>query len=388
MNLEQWLEYLESPRSNRIRLGLDRIKAAAISHSVDRFSCPVVTVAGTNGKGSCVALLETIYSQAGFRVGSYTSPHLYKFNERIKINLQPVDDNELLSIFNRIGVDADLSYFEFSTLAALMIFQQANLDLIILEVGLGGRLDCVNIIEPTIALITQIDIDHSHILGSTRDAIAKEKAGIFRNKIPVVCADPDPPQSLRDHAKHLNCNLQLPSPEACSQQVHPANVGACRKVTELLQSRLPISKEIFDAALNTLVLPARLQYFKKHCDVIVDVAHNPASVKWLAQHLTKKNFKGKTIAVFAMMQDKDIPSCIKVMSNLVDTWHVSSLDISRAASSEYLLQTVKEFCNQPCYNHGSIVEAFKKALGDATEADRIIVFGSFYTIAGLQTLLT
>lgn len=387
MNLAQWLQHLESPRSNRIRLGLDRIRSAAIAHQVNHFSCPVITVAGTNGKGSTVALLEASYSQAGYRVGSYTSPHLFRFNERIKLNAQPVDDKGLLDAFNLIGEDADLSYFEFSTLAALIIFQQAKCDVIILEVGLGGRLDCVNIIDPSIAVITQIDIDHSHILGETREAIATEKAGIFRANIPVVCADPDPPQTLLDHAKQLNCSVYFSVPENNSKQIHPANVGACRQVTKLLQDRLPISNEIFSKVSRSLLMPARLQHIKKHCEVIVDVAHNPASVQWLAQHLSQHNQSGKTIAVFAMMQDKDIARCVKIMSSVIDCWHIADLEIARAATSEYLLQTVKEFSNEPCYNHGSICEAFEKALSDATVSDRVVVFGSFYTVAGLQRLL-
>lgn len=390
MNLDDWLARIESCAPNTIQLGLDRIHHAAQAISLRQPSCPIVTVAGTNGKGSSVALLEASLVQAGYRVGSYTSPHLIRFNERIRIHSQPVDDDVIISEFQRLYdtlSSLELTYFEWVTLVGLSILSQSNCDIWLLEVGLGGRLDAVNLMDPDIALITSIDLDHQDFLGDTREAIAREKAGIMRPGCPVVCSDPNPPAAIVEHAASINAPLTLASryPDTWpTPRILPCNAAGVLAVLEQLSSTHPVSEAILHDTLTRVAPPGRLQHIAGQCDWVFDVGHNPAAIQQLAQHLAAHPVSGRSLAVFSMLQDKDIDGSVALIQNHFDEWHVAPVASGRSASREKLSQSVKAFSNKPCYTHSSIEQAILAAKARSQPLDRVVVFGSFYTVAAAQ----
>jgi len=399
--LQDWLSYLQAKQV--IKLGLDRVQRV-LSNLTIQFICPIITVAGTNGKGSTVKVLEAIYHRAGFNVASFTSPMLLTFNEQIRINEIPLDDASIMRAFEVIseseGAD-ELTPFEFQTVTALYLFSQRPIDVMILEVGLGGRLDAVNAIDADVAVITSISLDHTEYLGKTREAIGYEKAGIMRQGRPAVIGEIDIPDSVirkasevgailyrqgiefsyaRDdvtwHWQSALCSLSdLPIPSLFLQ-----NVSSALMTVTLLNDSLPVSDQVVRDALKNVTLDGRIQVMAGDVTRIFDVSHNPASVALLAQYLREHPISGKTYAVFSMLSDKDIAASIDVVRAEIDEWWVAELEDKRAMSVHDLsdalgLAGVMFYCAE------SIKSAYDTAWQRATIGDRVVIFGSFHTVA-------
>lgn len=408
--LRGWLDWQEGFHSQVIDLGLERVSAVYKRLQPNPTPIPTVTVAGTNGKGSCIAMLTAIYLAQGYRVGTYTSPHILNYNERICINGIPVTDDVLMAAFERIEACRNaisLSFFEFSTLAALDIFARAQLDIQLLEVGLGGRLDAVNIIDTDAAIISSIAIDHAEWLGDTREAIAIEKAGIFRNAIPAIIGDPAPPQTLVDAAKTIGADLycigqafhyQCATDHWSWQTAHhhydrlpfPAlkgthqflNASAVLAAITKLQARLPVTEQAIYQGLGDVKLNGRFQLIKAEIPVLLDVGHNPQAVSTLFEYLTKNHPQKRIHAVFAIMKDKDIKKVIEIMHPLVHDWFLAPLDNPRAASTP-LLQTIFADCGitHVMGDFSDFKTAFKQTLNASQRDDLIVVFGSFFLVS-------
>ena len=420
MTLTDWLRQLELRHPKIIDMGLERVAAVAARMQI-RFDCPVILVGGTNGKGSTCAMLESILLQAGYRVGLSTSPHLIDFNERARIDGQSATDSALVEMFAEVEVargDISLSYFEFTTLAILKLFVLEKLDAVILEVGLGGRLDAMNIIDADVAIVTSIDIDHTEYLGATREAIGFEKAGIFRRGRAAICSDPVPPQSLIDHAAAIGADLWLlgrdfnymgdklqwnyggrdqrrnalgyPSLRGANQLL---NASAALAALEVLRLRLPVGAQEVRTGLVLVDLPGRFQVLPGRPTVILDVAHNPHAAATLSQNLGNMGFHPYTYAVFGAMQDKDIDGIVAQLKGQIDHWCVTDLPLPRAASAEQIQQKLLAAgvvasaaadaeCSIQCFDNPA--NAFANATGRAGENDRIVVFGSFLTVAGVM----
>ncbi len=409
-SLDQWLHRLESLHPKSIDLGLARIKKVFDTINPSCLKPFTITVAGTNGKGSCIALLEAILRADGYRVGAYTSPHLLHYNERIRIDGIPVIDAMICESFQRIDrarAHTSLSYFEFGTLAALDIFSRADLDVQLLEVGLGGRLDAVNIVDPDAALITTIAIDHSDWLGESREAIGLEKAGIFRENLPAVVGDPSPPQSMLQRARAQKVHLSrigenfgfepvetgwrwygsgrtiraLPYP-ALQGEHQLQNASAVLQTLALVADERPVSEAAIRQGLTAAQLPGRFQIIPGEVPVLLDVAHNPQAAEALAHHL-RARFPGRRIvAVFSIMRDKDIRGVIAQMKPLVDHWYVAPLAIARCAEDAQIAQAFSD-CTIDAVSHGfdHFRSAFSAATHDAGEDDIIVIFGSFFLVA-------
>jgi dihydrofolate synthase / folylpolyglutamate synthase len=417
--LPAWLARLEAMHPKAIDMGLERVREVKDRLAIG-FDCPVITVGGTNGKGSTCALLESILLQAGYRVGLYTSPHLIDFNERVRLNGEPVTDAALLEQFASVEAqrhDVSLTYFEFTTLAALRLFSQAALDVVILEVGLGGRLDAVNVIDADVAIVTSVDIDHVEFLGNTREKIGFEKAGIFRSGRSAICSDPVPPQSLIDHASEIGADLWLfgrdfsyagdkqqwnfggrvqrrnslayPGLRGANQLL---NASAALAALEVLRQRLPVSAQEVRNGLVMVDLPGRFQVLPGRPTLILDVAHNPHAAAALAQNLDHMGFHAYTYAVFGAMQDKDLDGVIAQLKSRIDHWCVTDLPPARAATASALKERLLGAGIVPSASAGSErsievfatpADAFAYARGKAGENDRIAVFGSFLTVAGV-----
>jgi len=411
-DINQWLDILQTIHPQEIELGLQRVGEVADVLALRQCSVPVITVAGTNGKGSCVALLEAIYQAAGYRVAAYTSPHLWTFNERVRIHGKVASDAALCHAFAAVEAarrQVSLTYFEFTTLAALWLFKQADIDVIVLEVGLGGRLDAVNVVESDVALISSIDLDHQSWLGESREAIGYEKAGIFRAEKPAVCGDPKPPATIADTANKIAAPLyqrddafsfsvqndtwhwqsgrtqydNLPIPQLLIQ--HAASVIMC---VELLQSRLAVSVDSVKQGLAAAWLPGRLQWFDQPCPILVDVAHNPAAMTLLAKRIQQSNREGRVIAVIAMLADKAIAESVAPLTPLVDEWHVADLAVPRGASGQVIGEKLTAQGIKKWYNHRSVTTALAQAITDCKMQDCIVVCGSFYTAAQALTFLS
>lgn len=395
-SLDQWLQHIEQLHNKEIDLGLSRITQVAKRLNCTRFEGQVITVAGTNGKGSCVHCLESIYLSAGYRVGCYTSPHLHYFNERIRIQGQNCDDAALIKAFECVEIarkHENLSFFEFTTLAALILFQRAALDVIILEVGLGGRLDAVNIVDPDIALITNIDLDHTDWLGSNRELIGYEKAGIFRHHRPVVCGDENPPQSLLQHAAEcfapyyqINKDFYYQAENSdfksmktmtwkwLSQKqtmtalppiaIKHQNAAASLMVIELLSLLLPVSISAIKQGLQQVKVPGRFECWNWPVPCIFDVAHNPQAGRWLAKQLQALPCEGKRIAVVGMLKDKDIVETLIPFAELIDRWHVASLSVQRGALATHIIELLAAQDIKNCYNYANVPEAMAAALSE------------------------
>ncbi|MGZ4960408.1 MAG: bifunctional tetrahydrofolate synthase/dihydrofolate synthase [Methylomonas sp.] len=409
-SLAAWLNWQEQLHPRPIDLGLERVAGVYRQLDPDRKKIPTVTVAGTNGKGSCIAFLETIYRAQGYKVGAYTSPHIMRYNERIRVEGQPVSDDEICRAFERIDAvrgDTSLSYFEFGTLAALDIFAAAGVDVQLLEVGLGGRLDAVNIVDPDVALVTTIAIDHVDWLGHTTDAIGREKAGIFRGGVPAIVGDELPPQSLLEAAREKKAQwMQIGT--AFSYRKHPdgwdwrtaewqlenlpapafrgehqyRNASAVLMAVMALQSVLPVGEEAIRQGLQTAQLKGRFQLIAGDIPVLLDVGHNPQAVQTLNEYLRDTFPTVKIHAVFAMMKDKDIAGVLNVMRDRVDAWYLAPLKNPRAASEESL----KEYFQQQAIKtvSGGFADfsaAFKAARRQALPGELILVFGSFFLVS-------
>ncbi len=429
--LTDWLTHLETAHPVTIDMGLTRIREVKEALGLS-FKCPVITVGGTNGKGSTCALLESILQQAGYRVGCHTSPHLLTFNERARIQGKLALDAELLPHFEAVerarlslAEPISLTYFEFTTLAILDWFAANSLDVVILEVGLGGRLDAMNVIDTDCAIVTSIDIDHAAYLGDTREKIAFEKAGIFRPGKPAICSDPLPPATLLDQAQQIGADLWLVGRDfnfaadkgnerqqwsyAGRTLTRPAlaypalrganqllNASAALAALEALRNQLPVSAQDIRLGLARVALPARFQVLPGRPTVILDVAHNPHAAATLKHNLSQMGFFRYTYAVFGVMEDKDVTQIINAMKDEIDHWCLTDLPAPRAAKAQSVQALLRAagvndqhegdaLKSVQCFTTPTL--AYENALERASENDRILVFGSFYTVAGIAAAL-
>ncbi len=415
--LPDWLAHCERLHPKTIDMGLDRVKAVAQRMDL-KFECPIITVAGTNGKGSTCAMLESILGQAGYRTGVYTSPHLVFFEERLRLRGEMVKADELLPCFARVeqartagGDEISLSYFEFTTLAILDCIAQAGVDVAILEVGLGGRLDAVNILDADCAIITSIDLDHMELLGPDRESIGREKAGIMRTGRPVVVSDPIPPQSVIDHAAAIDAELwrfgrdfnysgdkqqwswagrdrrysglAYPALRGANQLVNASGVLAALTA---LREQLPVTAQAVRNGLAFVELPGRFQIIPGQPTLVLDVAHNPHSVAALTANLDAMGYYPTTHAVFGAMADKDLAPMLARIMPLVDRWYFTDLPTPRAASAADLqarCQALNPRVADTSALYADPLLALRAAVAAADPADRIVVFGSFYTVGGV-----
>jgi dihydrofolate synthase/folylpolyglutamate synthase len=407
--LAAWLAYLETLHPKSIAMGLDRVAAVATRMALAP-SCIVVTVTGTNGKGSTCALLESMLRAAGYRTALYTSPHLVAYNERVRIEGAPASDGALIAAFNAVEDargDIALTYFEYGTLAALWLFARARPNAMVLEVGLGGRLDAVNVIDADVAVVTSVDLDHMDYLGPTRDDIAREKAGIFRAGRPAVCGERSPPESLLEHARTLAAPLfllgrdygfvaadgrwdywgplgrrsGLPHP-ALRGPIQLGNAATAITALDLVHERLHVDAGAIRTGLVSVELPGRFQVLPGRPTIVLDVAHNPQAARVLAAALGTMGYHPRTIAVFGMLADKDIPGVIDALRARVDRWHVATLPGPRGAGAALLRERLLDSAVDAATIHpfDDVASALAAAKAEADDADRIIVLGSFLTV--------
>ncbi len=408
--LSDWLGWQEKLHPTSIDLGLERVRKVAEYCDILPDARAVIGVAGTNGKGSTVALLEEILHREGYRVGAYTSPHLHRYNERIRVGHTPVGDRELCEAFDfidrrRHGIS--LSFFEFGKLAAFYCFKRSTLDVILLETGLGGRLDAVNIADLDVSIISSIGTDHTEWLGTSREDIAKEKAGIMRKDRPVICGDLSPPSAIAATAEskgavlyqigrhfHPECNgdtwrfvcgddgmRDLPMP-ALFGHVQLHNASCVLMTLQCLRERLPVTRDAIVAGLENVKLEGRFQVRKDRCTQIFDIAHNPHSAAVLADNLLRLPTTGYTHAVFSVLADKDVKGLLDKLAPLVDCWHLAEVHASRALRLDVLHEQVKE--NVPharTETYVSVADACHGALSQMSGNDRLLVFGSMITVA-------
>jgi dihydrofolate synthase / folylpolyglutamate synthase len=408
-SLDDWLAYISAQHPATIALGLDRVHQVWSRMDVAPPKT-TLTVGGTNGKGSTCAFLERILLESGYRVGLYTSPHLLRYNERVRIQGEEADDATLATSFERVEAargQTQLTYFEFATLAALAVFADANLDAVVLEVGLGGRLDAVNIIDADCAVVVSVDLDHQAFLGNDRESIGFEKAGIYRAGRPAIFGDVDPPRSLVAHAEKIGADLDLlgrdyryeaqerqwdfigkrttrralPMP-ALRGRWQLKNASAALEALDTLSDRLPISLGEIKRGLTLVRLPGRLQSLPGRPAIVLDVAHNPHAARSLADGLGDMGFFQNTFAVFGMLGDKDIGGVIEALRERIDHWMVASPEGDRAASAAQLTDALARHAPKaPVRTFATISAAFEAAKAAAGSNDRIVVFGSFLTVA-------
>ena len=415
--LSGWLAYIEQLHPKAIDMGLERVKAVADRMAI-RFDCPVITVAGTNGKGSTCAMLESILGQAGYKTGVYTSPHLVHFEERLRLLGEPVQADVLVTALARVeaarmqgGSEISLTYFEFTTLAMMDCMMRTQLDAVILEVGLGGRLDAVNIIDADCAVITSVDLDHMELLGRDREVIGREKAGVMRTGRPVVVSDPVPPQSVIDHATDIGADLwrfgqdfnfsgdkqqwgwagrgrrysglAYPALRGANQLLNASGVLAALSA---LRERLPVTAQAVRNGLAFVELPGRFQIIPGQPTLVLDVAHNPHSVAALTANLDAMGYFPTTHAVFGVMADKDLAPMLERVMPLIDRWYFTDLPTPRAASAQALHDFWQAQNGRPQATAATFadpLQALHAAVAAADPADRIVVFGSFYTVGGV-----
>ena len=411
--LSEWLAYCEQLHPQAIDMGLDRVKRVADRMSLS-IKVPVITVAGTNGKGSTCAMLEAIYLQAGYKTGVYTSPHLVDFEERCRLHGESASAELFAAAFADVELargEISLTYFEFSTLAILQMLSQAELDVVILEVGLGGRLDAVNIVDANCAIITSIDLDHTALLGNDREAIGFEKAGIMRPSRPVVVSDPVPPASLLAFAEKLGADLWVMGKDfnfsgdqlqwswagrgrRYSGLAYPALRGANQLLNasgvlaalEVMRPQLPVTAQAIRNGLAMVALAGRFQIVPGEPVLVLDVAHNPHSVSALAANLDAMGFYPTTHAIFGAMADKDLQAMFQKMLPLVDQWYFSDLPLPRASSAAQLLESWTQLNTRKdakASTFDSPQKALDAAIAAAAPTDRILVFGSFFTVGGV-----
>lgn len=419
-SLADWLAYLEALHPNTVEMGLERVNRVRLEMALTP-QFPIVVVCGTNGKGSVCAMLESILFCAGYKVGCYTSPHLLRYNERVRINKNEVDDNRLCDAFTHIDAarkdcHTSLTFFEFGTLAAMHVFIQARVDVAILEVGLGGRLDAVNIFDADCAILTSIDLDHIDYLGDTREKIGFEKAAIFRKNKPAICAEVNVPDSVHLQVKAIGAHffqlnkefgfshkdmqwdywgpkgwrhsLQFPALRGIKQL---QNASACLAALDTVHELLPVSMKDIRQGLGEAVVPGRFQVVSTQPIVILDVAHNPAAAAVLAQNLAATKPSGRTYAVFSMLQDKDIQGVVQTIKNDIDFWLISAVQSPRAASVDYLCEEIYKAGisrdQNVIYRFSDCVPAYVFACEQASKNDRICIFGSFYIVSDVLQYL-
>lgn len=404
----EWLAYIEALHPKAIAMGLGRVNIVANKLALN-LEFPIITVAGTNGKGSVCAMLSHIYRQAGYRVGCYTSPHLNRYNERVSVNLQPIADGDLCEAFAAVEAardDVALTYFEMGTLAAMWHFCRQQLDVVILEVGLGGRLDAVNVFESACSIVTTVDLDHMEFLGDTREKIGFEKAGVFRANKLAICGDGNPPASLIDYAAKVGATLKLIQRDF---QIKKTQTGLCYSAgniqlqlpllgllgdfqlnnaacvlcaVQALHAMLPVAEASIHAALMAVKLTGRFQQIHAMPAIFVDVAHNPQAAQSLAHNLQMSACSGRTLAVFAMLADKDIDGVISAVAPLVSEWYLADIHAARGAKANDLQRKLLKYTDKSTINlYSDVMLAIDSAYKNAAKNDRIIVFGSFYTVA-------
>jgi dihydrofolate synthase/folylpolyglutamate synthase len=427
-DINTWLRYIESLHPKSIAMGLERVKQVIARLKLQK-NFKVISVAGTNGKGSTCAMLEQIYTQAGFAVGCYTSPHLLRYNERVRINGIEVSDEALCVAFSAVETARKseevvaLTYFEVGTLAAMWHFAQTGIDVAILEIGLGGRLDAVNAFEPDCAIVTSVDLDHQEFLGESREEIGVEKAGVYRQSIPAICGDNHPPLSLINHVQQIDADFKcinrdftytwsaadwcylsngrvihtLPLP-ALEGHYQLNNAACAVAAVESLQAYLPVTSTSIANAMRQVFLAGRFQTVSKTPWVILDVAHNPHAAQALAENLAAlkltERTHTKTLAVFAMLADKDMKGVVNTLKNEIDTWYVANIDHVRGALASDLAAIIAEImpnASIKCFD--TAAKAYEQACIDTetcidrNENDKIVVFGSFFTVANVMQYL-
>ena len=410
VSVQDWLAYIEALHPKSIEMGLERVAIVA-SRLALQPTFKIITVAGTNGKGSTCAMLAQIYADAGYRVGTYTSPHLICYQERVKINQQPISDADLCLAFSAVEAaraEVELTYFEMGTLAAVWHFMQTPLDVAILEVGLGGRLDAVNLFDADCAIVTNVDLDHMEFLGDTRELIGAEKAGVYRANQWSICGDDAPPTSLIQHAKQIGAHLKLVNVDYAvlpqegewvyrdavgdlvlpklalvgDFQVH--NAASVIFAVRALTPHLPVDDAQMLGALARVQLLGRFQYLHHSPDIIVDVAHNPHAALSLKDNIQQIKHSGRVIAVFAMLADKDIAGVVDILKAEVDAWYIAEIDHPRAAKLGQLQSILSaQGVTQPVFAYTKLEDALFSACEKITKNDKIIAFGSFFTVAGI-----
>lgn len=393
MSLQQWLKKLETRHNKKIDLGLQRVKQVYDNLKLAKVAPAIISVAGTNGKGSTVAILSSICQQAGYSIGAFTSPHIINYNERIKINDQNATDTEIIKAFEIIEQNLSgitLSYFEYATLAALIIFKQHKVNIAILEVGLGGRLDSVNVVDTDCAIITTIDIDHTAWLGDDIESIAFEKAGIMRSNKPAIYGDKSCPQAIIKHANKINAKLHLTNHPITSLELNingkyqSINANTAITALKLIRPKLIITQNHVNKGLKNIKLQGRLQVISRNPQVIVDVAHNKQATTSLAYWLKQNPIKAKTIAVFAVLADKNPLTWITEFTEVIDIWCISQVNSERTMSKHDLLAVLADSA-QLITSFATVSAALDAAKILANKADRIIVFGSFYTVSEVMS---
>ena len=408
-SLDDWLAWISAQHPSTIALGLDRVRQVLEAMRLS-LSAVKITVGGTNGKGSTCAMLERILLEAGYRVGTYTSPHILEYNERVRLQGEDVDDATLVRSFERVEAargSTPLTYFEFGTLAALAVFDEAKLDAMVLEVGLGGRLDAVNVVDADAAIVASVDIDHVDWLGGDRESIGFEKAGIFRSGRPAIFGSADPPRRLVEHAASIGADLQLPGRDFRVES-HPGqwdfvgrrgakhalpmpalrgrwqldNAAAALAALDELAARLPVSLGEVKRGLATVRLAGRLQTLPGRPPIVLDVAHNPHAARALSDALGEMAFAESTLAVFAMLADKDIAGVVDAVRGRIDRWYVAAAEAERAAPATRVAEILaRHDAGKPVRAFATVDAALCAARGDAGPNDRIVVFGSFTTVA-------
>jgi dihydrofolate synthase / folylpolyglutamate synthase len=421
-SLDEWLQYINSQHTAEIVMGLERVREVWQRMALPRAPINIV-VGGTNGKGSTCAMLESILHVGGYRTGFFSSPHLVRYNERVRIGQIEIDDASLIESFNVVErarlspAPVPLTYFEYSTLSALWLFQAREVEVAILEVGLGGRLDAVNIIDADASIVVSVDLDHQQYLGDTKEKIGFEKAHIYRPHRPAIFADAEPPASLVDYAGRIEANLLLLGRDYRYQRMDqqwsfsgdigghhvarhslplPAlrgsyqlkNASAAIAALSALAEKLPIAQGHIKRGLLEVDWPGRMQVLPGRPTVVLDVAHNPHAARALEDALGAMGYYENTIAVFGMLKDKDIDSVIKIMKGRIDRWHVASISGERGASAELIAEKLAHAgINSPVSLYATVTHAFAAARESAGQNDRILAFGSFYTVADVLRVL-
>lgn len=415
-SLAEWLSWQESLHATEIELGLERCRQVAANLGLLQPPFTVISIAGTNGKGSSVVMLDSILRRAGYTVGCYTSPHLIRYNERVRINGEEANDAALCRAFERINEargDISLTYFEFGTLAAMELSREAGVDIALLEVGLGGRLDAVNVFDADAALVTAIDLDHQNYLGATRELIAVEKAGIYRPDKPAVCSDPRVPVTLREYAEGIGAQLfqadesfqiehhadnwnwscgdsrwaELPYPDpfnTCQVQ----NAAGVLMVLYTLRERFPLSVEAIREGLAGFRLPGRFQVIPGELPYVLDVAHNHQAAQTLLDNLQHVPSQGRTHVIIGMLRDKHRQGVFEELNKVADTWYTISLTNSRGATADMLTAELEAMqTGKPVTTRDTMEAALAAVRAEAGTGDRVLITGSFLTVGAALRLL-
>ena len=415
--LADWLKWQEGLHFTSIELGLSRCTAVAKELGLLTPPFEVISVAGTNGKGSSVTMLNNILSAAGYKTGAYMSPHLIRYNERIRVAGLEIDDQTICESFERIDQargNISLTFFEFGTLAALDVFHQQEIDIAILEVGLGGRLDAVNILDANVSLVTCIALDHEYWLGKDRESIAREKAGIYRSARPAICSDPNPPHTLIDYADEINADLKLLNrdfhynshadnwdwycgghsykglPKPCHYSEHQlTNASGVLMAVQSLPDSFLVKEEAIHEGLSQFQLAGRFQRLSGEPEIILDVAHNQQAATILANSLSELPNQGDTYVIIGMLSDKDHTAVFTELGRIASSWHIVELDSPRATETNVLLDGLKALNNtKPVSTFENMGGAFAEVIQQAKAGDRILITGSFLTVGAAINVLT